>query len=249
METLALKLAQIRKAKGLSQEELSEAFGIKRTRLSSYEQGRAEPSLDVLAKYCQFFKIGMAELTGINAEDSQTGGLRIITLTENDEGDGNIELVSIKAAAGYAGGYGDVEYIQSLPKFRLPFLSRGNFRAFEIQGDSMLPIPSGSVVIGEHVESLRDIRLNDTYIVITLNDGVLFKRITRLDQSKQQILLKSDNPLYTTYSLPLSEIQEVWKTKLYMSYQFPEPNETLDRIEQSIKTLQEDVKSIPRAKA
>ena len=55
----------------------------------------------------------------------------------------NIELIPQKASAGYLNGYADPEYIREQPRFRLPFLpSNATYRAFEISGDSMLPIKS-----------------------------------------------------------------------------------------------------------
>ena len=85
----------------------------------------------------------------------------------------------------------------------------------------MLPIASGSIVIGQYVDSFKSIKPGDTYIFVTMNSGILFKRVSKIDKDK--IFLKSDNPLFYSYSLPLTEIREIWKTKLYMSYQLPDP--------------------------
>jgi hypothetical protein len=52
-------------------------------------------------------------------------------------------MVPLKASAGYLNGYADPEYVAKLPKFYLPMFKQGTFRAFEIKGDSMLPIISG----------------------------------------------------------------------------------------------------------
>lgn len=42
------KLSQLRKAKGLTQEELAEALYVSRTAVSKWESGRGYPSIDSL---------------------------------------------------------------------------------------------------------------------------------------------------------------------------------------------------------
>ena len=67
-----------------------------------------------------------------------------------------LKLVPTKAAAGYTNGFADPEYLQELPRLYVPNLSTGTHRAFEINGDSMLPMPSGSVIIGRYVDNWHD---------------------------------------------------------------------------------------------
>jgi transcriptional regulator with XRE-family HTH domain len=247
-EAISKKISSLRKQSGWSQEDLAEKLEIKRSTLSAYEQGRAEPSLNTIHKLSQLFNVNVHDFTGqledlmLNSSPIEDKKFRVLAITVSPDEQENIELVNVKAQAGYAGGYGNLEFVKSLPKFRLPFLGQGTYRAFEIEGDSMLPIPSGSIVIGQYVESAKDLRLNDTYIFITAQDGILFKRL--VDVTKKQILLKSDNPMYKNYSLPLSDIEEIWKTKLYMSYQFPQPDNTLSQIEQELKSIKKEMVSL-----
>lgn len=52
-----------------------------------------------------------------------------------DENNENlIEVVPVKATAGYLAGYDDPEYIEQLQKIKLPFLPTGKHRAFPIKG-------------------------------------------------------------------------------------------------------------------
>ena len=70
----------------------------------------------------------------------------------------NIELVDVKAAAGYLESFQDPQYVKKLPKLSLPKLHQGTYRAFEIYGDSMLPLESGTIIIGQYVEKLNDVK-------------------------------------------------------------------------------------------
>ncbi len=230
MSNIKDNLKYLRSQRGINQSELAEALGIKRTALNAWEIGRASPRYETAKTIANFFGISPEALLYGNVKDQllenppMGGGMKVLAITVDNEERENIEFVPVKAFAGYASGYGDPEFIKELPKFRLPFLSTGTYRAFEIDGDSMLPIASGSIVIGQYTEQLSSVKLGDTYIFITENSGILFKRVAKLEKDK--IYLKSDNPLYYSYSLPLSEIREVWKTKLYMSYQLPDPGST-----------------------
>ena len=97
----------------------------------------------------------------------------------------DIPFVPMKAAAGYLAGYADPEYIDELNTFTLPMLSGGNYRAFEIIGDSMLPTPSGSVIVGEKVENIDDVKNNNACIVVSRNEGIVYKRIQKNGRYKR----------------------------------------------------------------
>jgi transcriptional regulator with XRE-family HTH domain len=256
-------LKYLRGLKGISQTELATTLGIKRTALNAWETGRANPKYDTAKQIAAFFNTPIDEFLSASLRDiaeehnsrlrsskeaakKPAEGFKVLAITVDSEDRENIEYIPVKAFAGYATGYGDPEYIRELPKFRLPFLGNGTFRAFEIEGESMLPIVPGSIVIGRYVEDAKHLKVGDTYIVVTLNSGILFKRVAKLE--KEKIFLKSDNPHFYSYSLPLSEVKEAWKTTLYMSYQFPDPSgNVLERIEKRVEDLQKEVSELKGA--
>ena len=120
-----------------------------------------------------------------------------------------IEIVPIKASAGYTNGYADPEYISNLPQMELPFLPTGKHRAFPIKGDSMEPwVKDGAFVIGKYIEDIRDIRDGQTYIVVTEEDGLVYKRIYNNENS---FTLKSDNAAYPPYQITKNNILELWE--------------------------------------
>lgn len=241
MEDLAQRLRQLRKEADLTQVALADALGIKRSRLSSYEQGNASPSLETLHQYCKYFNLDLNQLVYGPNSDSHNPP-KVLAVTVDADNKENIELVDHKAAAGYCMGYADPEYVMELPKFNLPFLPVGTYRAFEITGDSMFPIPSGSIVIGQYVEGTHDIKPGYPYILITLNNGIIFKRVVEVHEDR--LLLKSDNPTYRSYSLPLAELQEVWYAKLYISSDLTEPDNNWHRVESTLEALLEEVRKM-----
>jgi SOS-response transcriptional repressor LexA len=100
---------------------------------------------------------------------------------------------------------------------------QGTFRAFEIKGDSMLPLVSGTVIIGEYVENWNDVKPGDTYVVLSKNEGVVYKRIGNKYRDNKKLKLMSDNPAYEPYDVGADDILEIWKAKAYLSTQLPMP--------------------------
>lgn len=56
------KLQELRKSKGLTQEELAEALFVSRTAISKWESGRGYPSIDSLKEISRFFGVTIDEL-------------------------------------------------------------------------------------------------------------------------------------------------------------------------------------------
>ena len=56
------KLQELRKNKGLTQEELAEALYVSRTAVSKWESGRGYPSIDSLKEIAKYFSVTMDEL-------------------------------------------------------------------------------------------------------------------------------------------------------------------------------------------
>jgi len=230
MSNISNNLKFLRKKKGLTQQQLADIMEIKRSLIGAYEEDRAEPKYDLLKKFADFFEITMDDMVNEKINDKwkpaakgSAENLRILSISVDSQDRENIELVPVKASAGYLNGYADPEYISELPKFRLPMFTQGTYRAFEIKGDSMLPLPSGTIIVGEYLESWNDIKNGETYIFISKSDGVVYKRAGNRFKDDKPLKLVSDNPVYEPYTIPPEDLLEVWKAKAYISTAFPEP--------------------------
>ena len=96
-------------------------------------------------------------------------------------------------------------------------LAGGNYRAFEIIGDSMLPTPSGSVIVGEKVENLEEIKNNAACIVISRNEGIVYKRVQKNGRQKNKLTLVSDNPSFHPYTINTDEVLEMWQAQVVIA--------------------------------
>jgi len=120
--------------------------------LGAYEEERAEPRIDVLEMISDHFNISLDDLLRRDLSDEKGGYLAKRRQQKlGAESHSVIHFVPMKAAAGYLAGYADEEFIDELNTFTLPMLGNGHFRAFEIIGDSMLPTPSGSIIVADDV--------------------------------------------------------------------------------------------------
>ncbi len=239
MSNIASNLKYLRKKKGLTQQQFADVLEIKRASVGAYEEDRAEPKYELLKKIAEFYELSMDELANDEINEkwkpmprSNASNLRVLSVTVDGADRENIELVPVKASAGYLNGYGDPEYVSELPKFSLPMFNQGTYRAFEIKGDSMLPLASGSIIIGEYVEDWHDIKAGQTYVVLSKEDGVVYKRVAFKFKEDKGLKLVSDNKVYEPYWVEAADILEVWRAKAYISTEMPEPTS-----EPSMETL------------
>jgi phage repressor protein C with HTH and peptisase S24 domain len=167
--------------------------------------------------------------------------LRVLATTVNSRNEDNIELVSEKAKAGYATGFADPEFIRDLPVFQLPFLSKQKkYRTFQLNGDSMLPIPDGSFVTGEFVQDWNTLVSGHGYIVLTLDEGIVFKIVENLLEPDHKLRLFSLNPIYEPFEVGVTEIREIWKFVNFISSEIPDPMITANELVKTVAGLKKD---------
>ena len=125
--------------------------------------------------------------------------MRVLAITVDKDNNENIELVESKAQAGYLDNFNDPEFISELPKIYFPMIPEGTFRGFEIRGDSMLPMEPGNIVICSYVENISDIKDDKTYVVISMEGGIVYKRL-KVMKNQNSLLMISDNTAYEPYT-------------------------------------------------
>lgn len=258
MSLINQNIRYLRKQKGLTQEGLAKEIGVTRSVIGAYEEGRAEPKIKTMIRMAEFFHVTVDQMVdedlaetaaahlraaerGMLGPDTKGKKLRVLAITVDKEDRENIELVPDKAAAGYLNGYADPEYVKELPKFQLPFFSQGSYRAFEISGDSMLPLQPGTIIIGEYVENWENVKDGDACIVVTDSEGIVYKRVFNRVEDEGQFYLHSDNPAYLPYSAPVGDVMEMWKAKAFISMSFPDPDMSLQRLAGIVLDLQQEV--------
>ena len=273
-----------RREMALTQAQMAERLGIKRSLVGAYEEGRAEPRLATLVNMARLFGISLDQLvttdftkkkymkaassmrvlhTAALAEGDDdpdpdgpedpthgpaAGKLRVLALTVDRDQNENIEWIVQKAAAGYLNGFADPEYLEVLPKFRLPMLpGTGSYRAFEIAGDSMLPIASGTVIVGRYADDWANLKDGTLCVVVSKTEGIVFKRLHNRLRAGNHFSLHSDNPTYAPYDVRAEDILEIWEAKSFISKTFPAADLSLERVASLVLDLQQQVAVLKRA--
>ena len=124
MKDFGLILKKLRKAKGLNQEELANALGVRKTTISNYETGYSNPSADKIRLLADFFGVSISMLI----DGIPTLGEPPVTTD-----------VTSKNVPVYACIIGSPENSVPLYQLQLPnaLMGEGNFFALQITGDRM----------------------------------------------------------------------------------------------------------------
>jgi len=248
----------MRKRRGRTQDEVAFALNMKRPTLSGYENGVAQPGIPQLIAYSEYFgisidtliKIDLSKLRESELRQLESGfdvfvkgsKLRILTTTVDSTNNENIELVPEKAKAGYTRGFADPEFVRELPVFQLPFLSpERKYRTFQVSGDSMLPIPDKAWVTGEFIQDWSTLKNGEACIVLTLDEGIVFKIIENRIEKEGKIGLVSLNPIYKPYELSVAEIREIWRFVHFISEELPSGEVSPAELANTLNQLKLDV--------
>ena len=253
------QIKALRLEKGLSQEEFGTQVDLSRSAVSQIESGQIYPSLETIDKIVKYYSTSWDKLIGKTypAKPAESPQVRTLVTTVDSSGKDNIVLIPIKAQAGYLLGSHQPEFIERLPTFWIPGLNNGTYRAFEVSGYSMLADRAGfypgDIVVGEYVEKLEDIKDGLVYIIVNNAqevDNIVLKRCLNYLDKGGVIICKSDNkdPQYPTFPLPVENIKEVWKFKVKLTRQAPEPSglyERINALEGDMVLLKEQLKNSP----
>lgn len=228
----------------ISQEKLAESLFITRGRYVKYEDGTSEAPYEILKKIAHYYHISIDLLLSVDIRKIKIEDLLklennrlVLPIKVDSEGENFIEIVTQSVKAGYLNGYADPEYIENLQQISLPFLGPGKHRGFPVEGDSMPPHENGSIIVGRYVERLGEVQDGKTYILITKNEGMVYKRLNK--NKKNILVLASDNTFYPDYEVRVSDIIEIWEYQCNIGRtdkkQIPSENQSLKELILEIK--------------
>jgi len=252
----------MRRRRGRTQDEMAFILKMKRSTLSGYENEIASPGVPQLIAFSDYFgiaidtlvKVDLSKLKESELRQLEEGydvfikgsHLRVLATTVDQTNTENIELVPEKASAGYTSGYSDPEYVKELPVFNLPFLSsERKYRTFQIRGDSMLPVPPGAWVTGEYLQDWNELKNGEACIILTVDEGIIFKVVENRIQSEGKIHLISLNKMYEPYDLMVNDVREIWKFVNFISEEIPTQISHQD-LAASLRELKQDVSIIKK---
>lgn len=216
MSILSDNIRYLRGQLNLSQQKVADQLLLPRSRYAKYEDSASDPPLETLLKISRFYKVSIDLLITVDIRKYPLDAIvklpdnRIVLPVVVDTlGENKIEIIPHKASMGYLNGYSDPEYIESLQSISLPFLRNGKFRAFPVSGDSMPPYNDGTFIVGKFIEHPDLMTKNRTYLLVTRNEGMTYKRY--VDKTASGLLVSADNSFYQPYEIKLTDIYEIWE--------------------------------------
>lgn len=188
------RVKELRKQKHITQEELGKVLDIQKAAISKYENGRAEPSTEVLKKMSAYFGVSIDYLLGNPPAKSPvqkpTGrGVRIPVLGRVVAG---IPLEAVEEI---------LDYEEITPELA----ATGEFFALKIRGHSMEPrMMEGDVVI---VRRQDDVESGDIAIVLVNGNEATVKRVKK--QEDGITLIATNTSVYEPHYYSNKEIEEL----------------------------------------
>ena len=251
MSKIAFNIRHLRELKKLSQEALADELKMTRARLGAYEEARNEPPIEMLVRLSDYFHVSIDAL--VRADLRKTDSASLLKIGDNrllfpivldkDKND-RIEVITAKASAGYLNGYADPEFIENMPFMELPFPVVGKHRSFPVKGDSMPPLATGDFVVGKYVETLSDITDGKTYILLTRNDGIVYKRVYK--HVANTLILHSDNKAYQDYKIDASEALEIWEFVCSLKTADKQEEASMESMMSLLLTMKSEIEQLKR---
>jgi plasmid maintenance system antidote protein VapI len=210
---------------GLNKNSFSKAIGISNNvTITRIINEHRTPSRSTCEKIVSAFPLYNLEwlLTGKGQMESQLNSpvFQSNARQINDLSYMSIPIIHVKAHCGYLNGYGDEDYIDTLPT--MPVIVdktyHGKYRIFEAEGDSMdddsrLAICDGDKVLAREVKRdlwLPQLHIKDWYFVIVhRTEGISIKQITNQDEIGN-ITCHSLNEMFNDYTINLDDVLEIY---------------------------------------
>jgi hypothetical protein len=85
------------------------------------------------------------------------------------------------------------------------------------------------------------VKNNLTYIVISRNDGIVYKRILKTNRTRNKLTLVSDNPSYQPYSVSTEDILEMWQAQYVIAKATQQQRWDVDHLANVVNSLHEQV--------
>lgn len=187
------RVKELRKQKHITQEELGKVLDIQKAAISKYENGRAEPSTEVLKKMSAYFGVSIDYLLGnspAKLSAQKVGrGVRVPVLGRVVAG------IPIEA----------VQEILDYEEITPELAASGEFFALKIRGHSMEPrMMEGDVVI---VRRQDDVESGDIAIVLVNGNEATVKRVKK--QEEGITLIATNTSVYEPHFYSNKEIKNL----------------------------------------
>jgi hypothetical protein len=111
----------------------------------------------------------------------------------------------------------------------------------------MLPVKDGAFIVAKFTEDITDVKNGRTYIILTKDDGLVYKRVYIPEGDTRNLLLSSDNKTYQPYLVARETILEIWEfTCCINTQEYDEKELKLSSIMMLFQELKVELEAVKR---
>jgi transcriptional regulator with XRE-family HTH domain len=208
------RIAELRELLHFSQKDFAKKIGITQGALSQIESDKSKASFETIKRISNEFNVncnwlvrgfGEVLLSGTQQMDAGYKGW----IKEKVF----IPLIREEAHAGYIDGFKNKDYFKELDVYQIPGFEKGEYRLFEIIGESMIPtLYPGEIVVCEFIVDASSIG-NSTLCVVISKEGIVAKRVFQNPDNEKVLVLKSDNVDFEPQTIYKSKVLEAWSIR------------------------------------
>lgn len=205
----AANLKKLRKAKGLTQEDLGRALGVQKSCISNYEQNFSMPDIPRLLEIAEFFELSdLGQLVGYSHNSS---------VCENGGPNRNVPVVHTIKYGSLPVSTGNVIDNFTLPSFNL---KTGDFIGVVIPDNSMLnaKLKKGDIAV---IRRQPIVATGDIILVAIENQPPLLRKAFLMGNDVITLVPESDDSIYSPVTLdPQKDNFEIIGKVLYVYLTF-----------------------------
>jgi len=247
------RITELRELMKYSQKDFAKKIGITQGALSQIESDKTQASFETIRKISDEFNINCNWLI------SGAGEVLLDKAQRQDKGVAKsttdkvlIPLIKEEAHAGYIKGYNNKAYFSQLDVYQIPGFEKGEYRLFEIVGDSMIPtLYPGEIVVCEFIAD-RSLIENSSLCVLISKEGIVAKRVFQYPDQAGLLILKSDNANYKTQTIKKTKVLEAWTVRAKITSLFTAAsgleNKRLQRLESDLDHLKTQMAELMKTK-
>ncbi len=261
MSSIGKNIRKIRTVKGLSQAAFAEIFEIKRANIGAYEEGRAEPKLDLSTRIANHFSIPLEVLLTKEITVNQLAGfapfskgwnsesISSMTNTAAEDQPPVVRVVLPHEVQRYCRHYNEEAYLATLAPLQMPFPIVAATRALEVRGHEMAVgnagLQHGDLVFGEPVptKEWKQLPENHRYVWV-LEDTII---IRRLHHQGSSVELQADHPDHGSEKLSWKLVKEVWRINGVLQLQ-PESSNGVEELMNRMARLEASIQELKAGK-
>lgn len=207
MSKVGRNIKKIRSVKGLSQQAFADLFSLTRGNISSYEELRAEPKIEIIVNIAKYFGIPLNDFI---LKDLSVNELLhfdtslVLDMEKLKKKDRFVEIPYVSSVNfnDYISNFLEPEFLETLPKISIPNSSPFNLLAIEVDNSQNFPkgftYKNGDVLIFEFVSKENIHRILGRFGIMVNREGM---KMGIFEKKEENMVLALNELVFYSFTL------------------------------------------------